>query len=55
MFGMIDIVLVLVVLAVILLFGAPKLVDWAKALGDAKKAFTDASDGKKKEKKVKKK
>jgi TatA/E family protein of Tat protein translocase len=53
MFGVSDVLLILVVAAVILLFGAPKLVEWAKSLGEAKKAFSDASEGKTKTKKKK--
>ncbi len=54
MFGITDTVLIIVVLAVILLFGAPKLVECAKSLGEAKKAFADASEGKSKTKAKKK-
>ena len=43
MFGITDVGLMLIVGAVILIFGAPKLVEWAKSLGEAKKAFADAS------------
>lgn len=32
--------------ALVLLFGAPQVIKWAKSLGSAKKAFQDASDGK---------
>jgi Sec-independent protein translocase protein TatA len=55
MFGITDTVLIIVVLAVILLFGAPKVIEWAKSLGEAKKAFADASEGKAVKTKAKKK
>lgn len=46
MFGVSDMGLIIVVGLAILMFGAPKIVDWAKSLGEAKKAFADASNGK---------
>jgi len=50
MFGMMDGVLILIVIAIILLFGAPKVIEWAKSLGEAKKAFEEASSSKPKTK-----
>ena len=43
MFGMSDGLLIVGVAAIILIFGAPKLKEWAKALGEAKKEFANAS------------
>jgi Sec-independent protein translocase protein TatA len=34
---------VILVVGAILLFGAPKVVDWAKALGEAKRTYKEAS------------
>ena len=42
--------LILIVIAIILLFGAPKVIEWAKSLGEAKKAFEEASSSKPKTK-----
>ena len=41
-----DGVLMLGVVVIILMFGAPKVVTWAKSLGEAKQAFEEASKGK---------
>lgn len=54
MFGVSDILLVVVVGAVVLMFGSGKLVEWAKALGDAKRAFSKANEDTQEEKSVKK-
>jgi len=35
----------IIALIAVILFGAPKVIEWAKALGQAKKEFEEASKG----------
>ena len=43
MIGPTEAIPILIVVGLIFFFGKDKLIDWAKGLGEAKKAFSDAS------------
>lgn len=45
-----EIVVVAVVVVAIFFFGRGKVIEWAKTVGDAKKAFDDAASGKEEKK-----